>query len=32
MDTPTATIPKANQLVKWKAYEKLRNEDAIAAI
>jgi hypothetical protein len=32
MDTPTATIPEANQLVEWKAYKKLKNEDIIAAI
>ena len=32
MDAPTAATPQANQPVKWKAHEKLRNEDAIAAM
>ena len=32
MDTHAPTTPKANQPVEWKAYEKLRNEDAIAVI
>ena len=32
MDAPTAAISQANQPVKWKAYEKLRNEDAIVVI
>ena len=35
MDAPTSVAsatPQANQPVKWKAYEKLRNEDAIAAM
>ena len=27
-----ATTPKANQLVKWKAYKKLRNKDVIVAM
>ena len=32
MDTPTAITPEANQSVKWKAHEKLRNENAIIAM
>ena len=32
MDTPAPTTPEANQPVEWKAHEKLRNEDAIAAM
>ena len=32
MDTLTATTPEANQLVKWKAHKKLKNEDTITVI
>jgi hypothetical protein len=36
MDAPTSVTftatPQANQPAKWKAHEKLRNEDAIAAM
>jgi len=36
MDAPTlvtpAAAPRETQSVKWKAYEKLRNENAIAVM
>ena len=36
MNTPilvtSAAVPQETQLVKWKAYKKLRNENVIAVI